>query len=452
MSETERSFTAGPSDELSPERRARPGPPLVRLLAVAFLFLPLTLYVVGVRPADVDNAAPARLPTLSMGWGAFNQLDAYATDRLPLRDVAIRTNARLSESVFGQPASLDQSTASAASGALPGTGSPAGSGSGAETPVPAQTRQKNFLRLPPPAPETQVASNGEVTVGTDGWLYYTGEFYKECVPGQPPAQVAHDLERLNRILTASGRRFIFTLAPDKSTAEPQHLPSVIPYASCVKAAKKQTFQLLKETHIAGYVDMRDLIAQRQAAEHRVYYMRKDTHWNQLADALFAEQVARLINPNLLTGLVSKESIANYTGDLTVLLGDPEVDQTIDDALSRPGVHVKVHHVSLTAGFTRLESVATTVGPPLVTGRTLLVGDSFSEAVEPQLRPFFAKLLAVENRDFALVPETMFDAIKGSTTIILVWNERYFTDPNYSVMWSPEFLDKLQSSLGHLEGH
>lgn len=433
-------------------RRLRTGPPILRVIACVFLFLPVVLLLLGVRPADVDNHARSKLPPVRLQWRTLDNLNNYLTDNLPLRDAAIRENERLSESLFGQPAGSGQEAGSAAAASLPGS-RPSGQvpaiAPGGEGPVPRQTQQQTFLRLPPPAPEPAVPSNSVVTVGKDGWLFLTGEFYKECEPGQPSEQVISGLARLQQILAASGRKFVFTLAPDKSTVEPSYLPDSYPLQSCSQASKRATFSLLNNSHIPGYVDMKDLMAARQSAEQRPYYMREDTHWNGLADALFARKAIQLLDPALLAGVVSKEVIGSYVGDLTTLLGDPHSDRTIDDTLSRPGVTVAQSQTSLAPGIAATESRAVSSATPLLPGRTLLVGDSFSQAAAPDLTPFLADMLEVKNAYFAEAPETMFNAIQRSSTIILVWNQRYFADPNYGVMWSSAFLDKLATGLRHV---
>ncbi len=447
-----RARTTGTTGAVS-GRPLRPGPPVLRLLAPVFFFLPLALFLIGIRSAPIENHSPVHFPALALKWATVGKLNSYFTGNLPLRDTAIRNNERLSNSVFGQPATFGPSDTSTATAAAPGVGASTTSAgktsTGAEAAAPHQTQQQSFLQLPPPAPEPNESSNNEVTVGQGGWLYLTGEFYKECERGQAPATVVADLSRLQQILAQSGRSLVFTLAPDKSTAEPQYLPGSYPLQSCVSASKQQTYSLLDGAAIPGYIDMKGLIAARQSADGRPYYMRQDTHWNGLADAAFAEKTAQLLDPKLMAGVVNSERVSSYTGDLTILLGSPHQDKTIFDVLSRPGVNVTQVNTTLSPGITRAETHATSTGAPLVSGRALLVGDSFSEVVRPNLAPFFSDLLAVRGSDFAEAPKTMFDAIQSSKTVVLVWNERYFTDPNYSVMWSPEFLNKLQTSLGHV---
>jgi len=45
------------------------------------------------------------------------------------------------------------------------------------------------------------------------------------------------------------------------------------------------------------------------------------------------------------------------------------------------------------------------------------------------------------------PRTTAGEIKDARAVVLVWNERYFADPAYGVLWSPQFLDRVQQELG-----
>lgn len=429
----------------SESRVPRPGAPLIGQLALVFLFLPMVLYVMGVRPGDISNHAPIAVPRPSLSWSYMDQLNTYVNSAMPLRNDAISWNARMSEDIFGQPPSAGEDTG--VNGVVaPGSTSGTGSTTGAETTVHRQHTQTNFLKLPPPLTESFPADSSVVTVGKDGWLYYTDEFYMECYDATPPTQVVAGLKRLEKILAASGRKFVFTVAPDKSTADPQYLPASYADKSCDRASKREVFSLLQKANIPGYVNMRNLIQADQVAQQRAYYMREDTHWNGLADATFAEQAADILNPNLLKSLKSKVSIISYVGDLTRLLGDPQTDKTFTDTLKRPGVSTRGETVSLGAGVTGLRTIARSTKLPLLPGQTLLVGDSFSQAVEPALRPFAANLLLVPTIDFYYAPETMFQEIESSRTVVLVFVERYFTNPNYGVLWSTPFLNKLQANL------
>lgn len=429
--------------------RGRAAPPILRLAAVVFFFLPLALCLVGLQSKPIENRPPAPFPHLRLSWSVVNELSVYVTDRLPFRDRAVRLNAQVSQNVFHEAPSTGQRDTSAVGGVVaPRTGGQTSAPPLAgEAPEPAPAQEKGFISLPSPGPEKQQQSSAAVIVGQHGWLYLGSEFSKECYRGQPPTQVVAGLTRLQHVLASSGRRFVFTLAPDKSTAEAGMLPSSYPHRTCVAASKQQTYGLLDQARIPGYVNMRGLIAQHEKQENRSYYFRKDTHWNGLADALLAERVASLLDPNLLGAVRKNEHLVAYTGDLTQLLGDPQTDQSIGVDVLRAGVRsTSPTSTPLTSGVTGFRTTASTSGVALVPGLSLLIGDSFSEAAEPALRPFFADLLRVRNGDFARAPRTMLAQVKAAQTVVLVWNERYFSDANYGVLWSMPFLDKLEAAL------
>lgn len=436
---------------IAPAPSRTPKAPVVRLLSVVFLFVPLALLILGLHAKPIENRPLAPGPHWRLSWSVLPELSDYLTDRLPFRDRAVRLNAQVSQDVFNEAPSTTGGDKSALGGVVaPQQTKPQAPTSG-EAPPPVPKQEQGFITLPSAAPEPAQESSAAVLVGKQGWLYLSGELYKECVRGQPPTTVISGLTRLQKILTSSGRQFIFTLAPDKSTAEPSTLPSTYPYKSCVAKSKAQTYSLLNNAKIPGYVDMRGLIATHEAAEKRPYYMRKDTHWNGLADALFAQQMASLLSPGLSAGTSAKEHVTDYTGDLTNLLGDPMQDKTLTADIVRTGVtQTSQNQVSLTSGITGLRTQSSSTRATLLAGRSLLVGDSFSEAVQPAVAPYFADLLRVKNGDFARAPRTLLTQVEQSKRVVLVFNERYFTDQHYGVFWSAPFLDKLAAAL-HTSG-
>ncbi len=417
----------------------------VGLIAGIFFFLPLTVYAVGIRSVANANETPTKLSINLTSWTSLNSIDNFAIHNFPLQEQTIRFNTRLNQDVFHQAPSLGQDSSVAGVGVPTGNSNTSG-GTSAESNIP-KNSQKGFLQLPPTKPEAALASTSLVTIGKNGWLYYTYEFSKECAPAKSIASITANLSRLEKIIAASGRSFVFTLAPDKSIAVPKYLPANYPYKSCALPGSNAIFKSLSGANIPGYINMNSLITQHQSNENREYYMRMDTHWNGLATGLFAELAASYLNPALIENTQMNEMIVPYTGDLTVLLGAPKKDTTITTKIIRSGVTVgPLKNVSIGAGITTSESVSATSASPLLIGRTLLVGDSFAEATISQIMPFASNFIFAKNIYFQQAPETMFNEIQNSKTIILIWSERYFTDSNYGVLWSTPFLNKLQKLL------
>ncbi len=441
---------AHPGHDRPTEGRRRPAPVFVVLAGVFFL-LPTLMWVGGARARPFENHPLAAFPSPRASWVVLDEANQWFIDAMPGRQDAVRWRAGFSNFAFGQAPPSGSTTDAAAS---VGAGSPGSSGSKpsasasfGEAPARSATskRQQDFVRLPPVPPEPAVEGSSTVLVGQDGWLYLTGEFYKECYPETPPAEVIQGLQRLQAILAATGRRLVLTLAPDKSTAEPAYLPDPWPDEACASQAKKQTYQLLSDAGLTGYVDSLALIEQHQTAERRDYYLRKDTHWNGVAAATVAQALVARLSPGLLADTRQHDWIGTYTGDLTTLLGTPTPDQGLDASIERTGVVVTTDPDPV-AGVQSAETTAQSTVAPLAPGRTLLVGDSFAESLIPQLAPFFHDLVWIHDGDVREVPLTVAQDIQSSRSVIVVWNERYFADPAYGTLWSTPFLDKLQQVL------
>lgn len=424
----------------------RSGPPAVRVIACVFFFAPLLLCIIGYTSPPIENRPLSPAPHWRASWSVLDEAGRYVTDRLPFRQHAVELNAQVSEDLFNEAPATGQEGNSALGGVIGPVPTPSAAPRATTAP-----KEKGFITLPPPAADENTGTgNSQVLVGRDGWLYFAAELVKECNPGQSAATVVAGLRRLDQILTASGRSFAFTLAPDKTTSAPQHLPASYPRKTCSQNSKTKNYGLLDGAHIPGYIDMHGLIDQHQRAEKRDYYMRQDTHWNGLSDAVLSRQVASRLDPHLLDAFTVRERVESYTGDLSRLLGTPKTDKRIATDILRAGVHVGRSATTTLGSGIKAQHVSSTSsgGAKLVPGHTLLIGDSFLEAASPQLYPLFADLLRVRNGDFAVAPKTMLQQVVSANTVVLVFNERYFTDRHYGVLWSTPFLDKLQAALAH----
>ena len=120
-----------------------------------------------------------------------------------------------------------------------------------------------------------------VAVGRDGWLYYGGapmQAYRGAIPVPPQAlsNLQYFLESKRDWLAERGIRYLFTIAPDKQTVYPEHVPlePVGPTPADFLVA-----------HLAAHSDL-EVLDQRtvlQAARPGPdpLYMKTDSHWNAL---------------------------------------------------------------------------------------------------------------------------------------------------------------------------
>jgi hypothetical protein len=174
-----------------------------------------------------------------------------------------------------------------------------------------------------------------VLLGRDGWLYFKGEegtSFDRYFRGTPRfddadiARIVAELSRRHAWLAAHGIAYVVTIAPDKATIYPEHLPR---WATRT-ASQAPLDRLSIALRAAGvpYVDLREPLRAAKTRE-RVYYM-TDSHWNYLgarvAYGALMTAIARsvapasvAIAPVVLPAYVRGQDV--YSGDLARMTGD-----------------------------------------------------------------------------------------------------------------------------------
>lgn len=364
---------------------------LFAILAVAFFATPIAARMVGVTAESFENRPFAGAPKPSQGWDAFAQTTRFLTDRMPLRAQAVRANTRIWTDVFGTTPRYGPVQAPGGDQALPFAGAPA----------------EESAQAPADA-----ASAAQVLVGRDGWLFLQGEQDRSCQPFMAFDEALRRWEALAAQIRADGRRVVLAVPPDKGSVYPEHLPD-FPGEACAAAGKRRLWRLLSGAEVGSpqrVVALRDdLLAQKPSAGDGLY-SRKDSHWTTFGSlALVRALVERLGDAGGATATpeisVRSDEIvdpgrAEYTGDLTGLLGAPETDTQARRDVRRAA------------------------GAPRIPGRTVLVGDSYSDAPLPQLTPYFEDLRVLSWVNTP--PAQMADEIGRADTVILETVERELT--------------------------
>ena len=176
----------------------------------------------------------------------------------------------------------------------------------------------------------------DVVLGRDGWLYFAGEdghaldrHFRGVLPfGDDIIRALRDeLDRRGQFLAARGIAYIVTVAPDKATIYPEHLPRWM-HRMPGPTPLERTVALLRSDDALRFVDLRGpLLAAKK--DRQVYY-RTDSHWNYLGaivayEALMRE-VQRALGAERLPALASPdvppyvEGVDRYRGDLARMLG------------------------------------------------------------------------------------------------------------------------------------
>jgi alginate O-acetyltransferase complex protein AlgJ len=324
----------------------------IAILAVGFFVTPVAARMVGITAEAFENRRFAEAPKPSQGWDAFQQTSQFLIDRMPLRAQAVRANTRIWEDLFGTTPRYGQQTMLADDQALPFAG---------ETEGDAATGQGAGQG---PTTAAQVLS------GQEGWLYLAGEQQNACEPPLPFDETLRRWAELVKAVRDSGRRAILIVAPDKASVYPEHLPDDFPAEECARKGKEDMWSLYEAIGPGlGIVPLRQRLLRAKERERDIVYLRKDSHWNAIGSLEMVHEVLARFGKGRVRvrpGDV-KSSNVTYVGDLTQLLGAPEND-TRPDRITSPGL-----------------------GAPRIPGRAVLVGDSFSSLVYPQITPYFADL-------------------------------------------------------------
>ncbi|MGW0804137.1 alginate O-acetyltransferase AlgX-related protein [Nonomuraea sp. NPDC002799] len=363
------------------------------LLAAALFFAgPALAYTAGVRAAEIENRSLPEFPAVSRGWEIVPEVEAWTTAHLPLRQYAVRGNAALSELLFKEAPSY---------------------GTAGATDYP------------------------RVIQGRDGWLYFGDDVTEACRPRRSIAETLERLRRLAEIVRKSGRRFVFTVAPDKTTIHPDRLPARFPGRTCLFRRKQEFWAALRAARLPGYVDLRGPLERSGLPA----YWRTDSHWDEHSAGLYGAEVARTLQPGLSRDTrLEKVGRVPRNGDLGGLLGIP-VEETIDRwRLVRDGVRrVRQDDRELPVSFSTANA---SDRAPLYRPRTLLIGDSFTRNSLPWLLPYFADVTYLRSDAQG---ERIAEKVGRSETVVVEIVERHLVG-GHAEMLDDRTLDTLDRVL------
>jgi len=393
---------------------------LIATLALTFFFAPVVAAALGVHAPTIENRKLGRLPERADGWSSFGVFDKWATDHLPLRNVAINANTSVEHNVFRETPDYG------ANGTATTTTATGVAGISAPQPV---------------VSAAAIPAFPTVIAGTGGWLFYGTDFRAACNPTLSATVIAQRLARFSDIISKVGKTFVMVVAPDKSNIYPEYLPAADQGVTCTSKAQAALWSALAANPPGGYQDLHAaLLAAKAASPATLLYRKLDTHWNAHGALIYAHLLADSLNPQLwptlrVTPLGDKPS----NTDLSVLLGTRQTEEAPVFDISRPGV------VQTNATAVQLSNTATN-GAPLVTGRTLFISDSFTEASRFAINPFFQDAGFINS----IAAQTEFDAfssaISSAKTVVLEIVERDVVGGQAPIL-ETSVLDHLAASLG-----
>ncbi len=134
----------------------------------------------------------------------------------------------------------------------------------------------------------EVSNTDPVTVGSDGWLYYTSTLPdylgEESLSDRGMWNLAHNVALIENYVTAMGAKFLFMVPPNKNTLYPEHMPYYYSQEAGDKRNHDHLNEYLKEAGVS-YLDLFALIG----SQEETLYLKEDSHWNNKGAMLVYDQ-------------------------------------------------------------------------------------------------------------------------------------------------------------------
>lgn len=142
-----------------------------------------------------------------------------------------------------------------------------------------------------------MTENDDIHVGTDGWLYSRQSIDSHrkvaCDKKQDIEQLILDLHAIERLIEATGRRFLFIVAPNKSTIYPEFIGPLPKDLSC----KHSTYDLFLEANTSNFLKnfvRLDQLLLNAKTRDALLYDPASRFWNARGAMLAAEAIHRRI--------------------------------------------------------------------------------------------------------------------------------------------------------------
>ena len=223
----------------------------------------------------------------------------------------------------------------------------------------------------------QTTDTDNIHVGANGWLFSRRsiEDYRKEACRRAPAieQLLLELHATERIIAASGRRFYFTVAPNKSTIYPEFVGLVSRNESCDRSAYDLLLEALAAHPLKGFVRLDEQLRSAKKSAG-LLYDRTHTDWNNLGAKVAAEALQmKIIN------IPGQKQIVNYRSSESI--GGGDLNQRLMGFLTETEDVPVEHHFN---------SNGTELSP------TIIYGDSFLNNLIPYLEQIFGRFEVIRS--------------------------------------------------------
>ncbi|MGB3443435.1 MAG: hypothetical protein WBA97_32265 [Actinophytocola sp.] len=399
--------------------------------ALVFFATPTLMWVVGMRPSEIENHELASFPGFGEGWGLFTGMEPWATDNLVFREEALSAADWASRTFFGEPPPFDQG-GSTPTGPLPGTPTEQNENPDTDRDTPIEG----------PSEGAEQAGFRDVVEGTDDWLYYGSDALSKCHPTKPLAQTIAQLAKLRDVVERSGRTFVLVLVPDKTTMVPEHLPDTYPGKDCAAPVTPELWQ--QSIGVAGGMDMRPRLAAAAERNDKPMYYPLDTHWTSEGALEMVKAVAQEVKPGVAeTWRIQKKEVELVTADLPRLVGRKGDNEIINYRLKPDGRYDRARNATIDLIEPKRYDSDELRG--MVYAPTAVFGDSFLVNASSYLPAAFADLTMQYYRSALNRPDEVIDTFTDAEIVVFEVVERNIAAGAIDLL-DQRFLDRLDDEL------
>ncbi|MCR5663949.1 MAG: hypothetical protein K6G17_03605 [Oscillospiraceae bacterium] len=228
----------------------------------------------------------------------------------------------------------------------------------------------------------QTSVEEQVVLGTDGWLYYAKTLDDYLGRGLSDGELrlaARNLLLMQEYAESRGTAFVFTIAPNKNSLYPEHMPAFAERDRSLSNAER--FIPMLERSGVNYADLFGAFQNRE-----VLYFRTDSHWNARGAALAADALLAAFgrDSDYFNGPFSETT--PHPGDLYEMLF-PRGEEREEDCVYSPGFRFETERDPNGGNALTIRSYNEEAE-----GTLLCYRDSFGAALYPYLADQFEQAL------------------------------------------------------------
>lgn len=164
-----------------------------------------------------------------------------------------------------------------------------------------------------------VSNNDSVIAGSDGWLYYSSTLDnylgKNVFSNRKANSVVHNLRIIQEFSESHGADFMFTIAPNKNTLYPEHMPYYYSQKVSEESNRDKVSEALAESGV-NYCNLYSLFENQD----EVLYFAHDSHWNNKGALLAYDAIlSQLGKSHDDFSTVQSVRKKDFTGDLAKMI-------------------------------------------------------------------------------------------------------------------------------------